>query len=1072
MSSLLSTKDNTPVSFLKGQEASQAYYDGKVQFPDGVTSVTIYDPKKPYEPMNVPLKQLRQALEEGYILENSIQKIAREEVGESPWATKGSTVVNKIMTGLTLGVTDIVSNTDVPQNNQELLEKYKRGMGREEHPVSGFLGEVGGTVATHMAGVGMLGWIGKLFTKGGTKLVQKQVTKNLIQGGVTPQLAAKTATSFGEKLKYLGKTQAALGFLESTPAALTHGLYADNWKAAGETLAWGTGTGLAFGTVLQGGRGLSKALSGVQKHTTDFNNLPGAIKAILNKKGDLNKTEGLVDIISDPKFREQYMQGIESGDSNAIEELVQRIKDLKADAADVPLRAARGEVADAAKIIKDSRVRSDREAKAAIKAPNTVVVNDLEDSFKAINRQTEIYSDEADRVLSRMPEMPLADMKSAMQRQLDIVNKKTKISDVDKGVKEYWKRKLKELDKEFGPEGSITGGQARELNTSFRRDAAKAYTDAWSETPLTQSIKMMTRDFGDAVKHLDSTGEYGELMLQMSQLYDIKKPMMRTFKAHSKRDKINLLLNAKGHEGLSGQQIADKEVLEGYLSGLNRYRVPDAEGLQEKVLQAGADYRAAKTYEKDKLSMGKDSKEFNERYFPEESALLNDAELVGKEAGIVETLFDKAFGRGQLTVGKIASRRKELTELAKLEADPTYVIPESKRNERMMALAQLFGEHKESAGFGGISASQLLASSVGPEAIKLVESAVKKRLHTWGRVGATAAGGLMYGSAGGILGGTLVSGALKATDVISGYIDDVAAKAARMDNTSKWVSRGSSAIQTSYNVAKGFVSGPYHQTGVSYARTITNMQHKQVVDPLTQEERKGLNLYEKPKSEREKKVNIWKVLNEGLAKVKNDPDAFAERMDQSLDYIADIPELKDQMVQQYMIKYLYLNEIIPRATIPLSPFEPDAIQWQPSDSALSEFTDALIGVMQPQELAQALLSNMITTNMVRAADSTNPWVMEVLREGVMSSITEEPTKVSYEQRLRASTFLGQPLTDALSPKSYLFFQSSFAPEEAEGTEPTSEDSSPIPGAPRMSSFNAEKVKDKYSTISSKLNSRE
>lgn len=194
---------------------------------------------------------------------------------------------NRFVNQALLGVPDIVKEKGIPFlgiKPQTEIEKEAEAKIAEEHPISGPAGAIAGF------GAGVFGPVGKAV--------------GVIGRGVEEIAAAKLGTSALAGIASKAAAVGAEGAAFAAPGAATN-VAAEDYKAAGESMMWGLGTGVLLGGAFGAGGAAIKGLKGAAPKLEGMNEDLLLQQAGLDERA-LNKAKDPI------KFREKVLEFIKT----------------------------------------------------------------------------------------------------------------------------------------------------------------------------------------------------------------------------------------------------------------------------------------------------------------------------------------------------------------------------------------------------------------------------------------------------------------------------------------------------------------------------------------------------------------------------------------------------------------------------------------------------------------------------------------------------------------------------------------------------------------------------------------
>lgn len=283
------------------------------------------------------------------------------------------------------------------------------------------------------------------------------------------------------------------------------------------------------------------------------------------------------------------------------------------------------------------------------------------------------------------------------------------------------------------------------------------------------------------------------------------------------------------------------------------------------------------------------------------------------------------------------------------------------------------------------------------------------------------ASGIAGGAAGAMLGGlpgAIVGGAVgeKVSGAIKGYTDKLAEKyLANTDNGSKlsgWLTKNKASAAVGSYVAMDAL----HSVGEKVANIAPFVNDLSVktpamfashADPMLQilgSEAKGLSKQEQ-----------YTKLSNQIAKISGNPDLLAQQAQELTASIGNNhPELAAQIQQDFTNKVQYLQQVLhgKNNSDVAVPFKKQQ-EYKPTTSDLKDIEDQLKIAQNPFALMEGLKNGKVTAKQVATASVLNPAILEQMRAEITKEAYSGKSNLTYQQRLAASTIMGQPMDPSL-----------------------------------------------------------
>ncbi len=283
------------------------------------------------------------------------------------------------------------------------------------------------------------------------------------------------------------------------------------------------------------------------------------------------------------------------------------------------------------------------------------------------------------------------------------------------------------------------------------------------------------------------------------------------------------------------------------------------------------------------------------------------------------------------------------------------------------------------------------------------------------------ASGIAGGAAGAMLGGlpgAIVGGAVgeKVSGAIKGYTDNLAERyLANADNGSKlsgWLTKNKASQAVSSYVAMDAL----HSVGERVASIAPFVNDLSVKTPVMFASRAEpmaeiLGMSGKGLSKQEQ----YTKLSEQIAKISGNPDLLNQQIQDLTSSVGkNHPELAMQMQQDLTNKVQYLQQVLhgKNNSDVAVPFKKQQ-DYKPTTSDLKEIEDQLKIAQNPFALMEGLKNGKVTAKQVAAASVLNPAILEQMRAEITKEAYSGKSSLTYQQRLAASTIMGQPMDQSL-----------------------------------------------------------
>jgi hypothetical protein len=139
------------------------------------------------------------------------------------------------------------------------------------------------------------------------------------------------------------------------------------------------------------------------------------------------------------------------------------------------------------------------------------------------------------------------------------------------------------------------------------------------------------------------------------------------------------------------------------------------------------------------------------------------------------------------------------------------------------------------------------------------------------------------------------------------------------------------------------------------------------------------------------------------------------------------PTVANNFATKNAVLARYIQEMMPKALTISSPFK--QVRWKPSDFELSQFERRIHAISDPMSIVEDLKNNNLSMEAVNAVKTVYPKLFEKIQEKVLNHFMENPQTVPYQQRIKLSMLLDQPLDSDLQPVNIASLQKNFIVED-------------------------------------------
>ena len=1087
-------------TYLDSELLTSDLLSGEVTLSPEQGEITVFVPGNPSEKFIISPSELFQAINQGYQVESDYGRI-KDEVEYSNRQDDSVSLKQfgkGFASGVTGGATDLAEDLMRGNTPRTMLEQAEKDVLQENNWLAEGMGYTLGTI------LGLWGSSvgGRMLTTAGKSSIQaitknqkafgvKYLTKRNLEKGMSEAAAKEAATKKIDNIIMYTAEGGLVAAIEAAPRAGTALALGEPGLAAqlmGTNIAVGKVTGGAVGAlkkvpsdVVQQGTvksQVNKAVEefGISKEAAEFAATPGGAARVISVLDD-PETLGIdaqarnLTQLKD-QVKRKYSENIKTAETLRADARTIAGQRMKSD--EVLLAEAKLESSDAASDTIDEMV-------GTIYAEKTVVDDFLIENFPESNIETRWYTDVLEGHIKKL----------------------------DRGTGDAWAgvqgslRRIIDRTKEKYPEGFMNGSEAYIQLKSLGDDINFTPLSGSKDALQNRIMKDVRRGLSSQMKNPMIFGEtgkaFGKLMGEYEGLISSKDLMIKTFgkagsegSARSRRFIDTLTTDVDSLSDVAKQR---RKV---YYEAMEKWGRVDPERQRNRFLvneelinkvdelkAYSKDYAAMKASIKGDPSLsqlkkeGRISPQEQDFYSKWEPELAEALEEMNSLVASQQEMLRKAAPLWGKTADISAKTLKKNYDSLKRSNDPSGYTSSEKYP---------FGKGANDKMVEAFDASRSLAISEGYdigfeglEAAVMAESFSKATLQTKGYISRNLdmlLNRLTF--IGGTAGRAAVAGKVVKTAMETLTAKEASEAALKMASgvaTEAGMKKTSKSINSIPATVAKWVEGPSRAFTTRYTTKAFNTMWSNSVSSLPAEEKKhiGIDGVKPPKDtdsiSKDQKKTMWKAFNYLKEKHDADPMGYMDRVARDLDVYMGDPEIGGAVVQQAMLRDQYLFERLPRNTSPSNFLNQEyRDKWAPSDAELDTFVQNVIGVGGPANLVDFMVEGSLTTPMLEAARYTNPPVFELVREKLLEKVVTDYDKMSYPQKLQASNLLGSPLLPSAAIDSFAFFQNSFLPPEDGGATP--EDSSFRPKKPIMSSFNAEKVKNKYMTTSSKLNSRE
>lgn len=125
------------------------------------------------------------------------------------------------------------------------------------------------------------------------------------------------------------------------------------------------------------------------------------------------------------------------------------------------------------------------------------------------------------------------------------------------------------------------------------------------------------------------------------------------------------------------------------------------------------------------------------------------------------------------------------------------------------------------------------------------------------------------------------------------------------------------------------------------------------------------------------------------------------------------PNLAQQVIADYENKIQYLSQILPKDSSPPKPFTKKE-GWKPSKAELDDFEAQLRVAHNPFTLLDRMKEGKVTPKEVATASVLNPTILAHIREEMAKIAFSGKVDMTYQQKLNASTLMGEAMHQSLN----------------------------------------------------------
>ena len=980
------------------EQMTEDFRSGNYDLDPGQKRVNVFMPYQSgqREMFNVPIERLPDVLKDGWHVESSRDRAAREwgesEDGQSlstMLGVTGSSAFNALFMG-------------APELHQQLtgnpLESAKNEYLKREYGFADLAGAGLGTVANILATGGVGAGVKTVASKAGSIAAKKMAAARLMSmpgKKMTQEAAEKVADGFVKHLSKNIGTSAVLGTLEMTPLAATEAIWGDPSKA---------GEYLMMGSMIGGGIGGALSLGG----TVARGAAKGARKAS--------------EVYSDSVVQKTVLKGLAGATGTSVDALKYNLKNPGKidDALDIQVQTNRAnrfkedevrKVGAAREVSKDAEEHMGiveqnmtREMDQVARQADEVVADRLEEDVGVkLKKLLGLQSQQADDILE------FENLLVGKHIVLNPLNKEIKRLSRPGNVGDATQANLKKLQDlkeqiQAMPGKAMDGPTSRNLLRNLReggvfdrdRAAAGGFDKGYS-----RAVKGLGEKLSAKLKILSP--EYGKKMDEMSPLAEAAKRMVKTFKTRTGRLDIARILATPTK--ILKRKPADFKKHEDINFVLEALEYNAQPGILKQYEDMLADKIKAIQYMDDHKTMFMSRSKNQKAAFRDKYTKGQAYEAQKAKDDLVQAELN--YKTMQPAIGSEGSEYMNVQKLRKMMA--------KEGDETMDTARELFFERN------GIKFDEVEASLM-KESFAKGQPAGSKYVNLLGIIGAStgftgAVGGAVLGAGmehyGPTIARKLTSGKMASWLATEKIIGDMARK---LDKIPKIIR----------NPGSGVARANIERLGVKLYRDV-------YMDMNERERKKAGMTSTKATADnidtREVQLNFWKAMTHRDERYHSDPNVMMAEIENKTGLISGDENLSGAMVEHMIRANDYLADVIPKDPMPESPFIEDDEKWEPSDYDLDVFSQQSLAVNDPLVIVDALLDDTLTREMTDAVGATSPSILEHVQTKMVEVISEHPKSFDYTKRISGSYIMGMELDPTASAESYMYYQGDIIAEQ-------------------------------------------
>lgn len=139
------------------------------------------------------------------------------------------------------------------------------------------------------------------------------------------------------------------------------------------------------------------------------------------------------------------------------------------------------------------------------------------------------------------------------------------------------------------------------------------------------------------------------------------------------------------------------------------------------------------------------------------------------------------------------------------------------------------------------------------------------------------------------------------------------------------------------------------------------------------------------------------------------------------------PSVANNFATKNTVLARYIQDMMPKAMSISTPFK--QVRWRPTDFELSQFERRIHAISDPMSIIDDLQTGNLSMEAVNAVKTVYPKLFTKIQEKVLNHFMENPQTVPYQQRIKLSMLLDQPLDSDLQPVNIAALQKNFIEEE-------------------------------------------